>query len=242
MGQRRVCTQMGRFVATELARGPWDPGALHGGAPAALLMRAFEQLPAADGLVIARVTYEFVRPAPVGALFVRLRWSRPGRRVKLLEASLADPDGDRGRRARARCGSCAEPDRRRRVRAAPAGPRPRHGEPATSTHPRRPMFAPDAIEIRFISGALRTAGPGDGVVSPAPPPSPARSPHRCSGWRRPATSATGSAAQADVARPPVHQPRPDAVLDRAPRVSGSVSSPRRRSPAPAASGSPRACS
>ena len=41
--------QNGRFVATELARGPWDPGAQHGGAPAALLMRAFEQLPAADG-------------------------------------------------------------------------------------------------------------------------------------------------------------------------------------------------
>ena len=29
-------------MATELARGPWDPNAQHGGAPAALLMRAFE--------------------------------------------------------------------------------------------------------------------------------------------------------------------------------------------------------
>ena len=56
----------GRFVATELARGPWDPGAQHGGAPAALLMRAFEGLPGPEGLVLARVTYEFLRPAPIG--------------------------------------------------------------------------------------------------------------------------------------------------------------------------------
>ena len=53
-----------RFTATELARGPWDPNAQHGGAPAALLMRGFEALPAADGLQIARVTYEFMRPVP----------------------------------------------------------------------------------------------------------------------------------------------------------------------------------
>ena len=32
------------------SRGPWDPNALHGGAPAALLMREFERLPAAAGL------------------------------------------------------------------------------------------------------------------------------------------------------------------------------------------------
>ena len=33
-----------RFRATDLARGPWDPGALHGGAPAALLVRAVREL------------------------------------------------------------------------------------------------------------------------------------------------------------------------------------------------------
>src|SRR5947209_18218182 len=54
----------GRFVASELARGPWDADAQHGGAPAALLMREFERIPAADGLQIARVTYELLRPVP----------------------------------------------------------------------------------------------------------------------------------------------------------------------------------
>src|SRR5436305_883318 len=82
----------GGFTATDLARGPWDPDAQHGGAPAALLMHAFEALPAAPGLLIARVSYEFIRPAPLGALTVRADVIRPGRRVQLLEGSLIGPD------------------------------------------------------------------------------------------------------------------------------------------------------
>ncbi len=57
----------GKVVATELARGPWDPNAQHGGAPAALLMRAFEAMPATDGLAIARVTYELRASGPARA-------------------------------------------------------------------------------------------------------------------------------------------------------------------------------
>ena len=93
--------QNGRFVATELARGPWDAGAQHGGAPAALLMRAFERLPAAEGLTIARVTYEFLRPVPLGELTVVAEAVRPGRRVQLSEASVLTPDGTEVVRARA---------------------------------------------------------------------------------------------------------------------------------------------
>src|SRR5438045_654295 len=72
----------GRFVATEFARGPWDAGAQHGGAPAALLMRAFEGLPGPEDLVLARVTYEFLRPAPIGPVSVQADVVRPGRRVQ----------------------------------------------------------------------------------------------------------------------------------------------------------------
>src|SRR5512142_915299 len=91
----------GSISATELARGPWDPGAQHGGAPAALLMRAFEQLPAAEGLAISRVTYEFLRPVPLGELEVSAEVVRPGRRVQLLEASVSVPGGLEVVRARA---------------------------------------------------------------------------------------------------------------------------------------------
>ncbi len=150
--------QDGHFVATELARGPWDPGALHGGAPAALLMRAFEQLPAADGLVIARVTYEFVRPAPVGPLFVEAQVLRPGRRVQLLEASLLTAEGVEVSRARCLQIRAVEPGiPTTESVAAPSGPA--HGYDGKLKPPHRPMFTPDAIEIRFISGGWHTGGP-----------------------------------------------------------------------------------
>src|SRR6201999_332504 len=140
----------GRFVATDLGRGPWDPRSLHGGAPAALLMREFERLPAAAGLLLSRVTYEFMRPAPVGPLEVRAEVVRPGRRVQLLEGSIA-AGGVEVVRARAlqiqpAAAGTAGPD------DAPPPPGPEPGRPRELRAPHRPMFAPDAIEIRFVNG------------------------------------------------------------------------------------------
>jgi hypothetical protein len=146
--------QNGRFVATELARGPWDPDAQHGGAPAALLMRAFEAVADGDGLAMARVTYEFVRPVPLGELSVQADVVRPGRRVQLLEGSILTPEGVEVVRARAL-----------RIAPADAGgvvtegiaspPGPEHGEAHSLAPPHgKAMFAPDAIEIRFVEGTF----------------------------------------------------------------------------------------
>jgi hypothetical protein len=88
--------------ATGFSRGPWDPKAQHGGAPAAILMRALENLEDADhSLQLARVTYELVRPAPLGDLVVSAVVIRPGRKVQLLEATLSTPDGTEVVKARA---------------------------------------------------------------------------------------------------------------------------------------------
>ncbi len=147
----------GRFVATELGRGPWDPGALHGGPSAALLVRAFEQLPAADGLGLARVTYEYLRPVPVGPIEVHAEVTRPGRRVQLLEGSIVAGAVEvvRARALQiqiADAGGAHDPD-------GPPPPGPENGRPAELNPPHRPMFAPpDAIEIRFVSGSWG-AGP-----------------------------------------------------------------------------------
>ena len=57
-----------RCIPTELARGPWDPRACHGGPVSALLTRAIEQT-AGDSPVdwqIARLSIELTRPVPVG--------------------------------------------------------------------------------------------------------------------------------------------------------------------------------
>jgi acyl-Coa thioesterase superfamily protein/acyl-CoA thioesterase superfamily protein len=149
--------QDGRFVASELARGPWDPNAQHGGAPAALLMRAFERLPAADGLDLARVTYEFVRPVPLGELLVEAEVVRGGKRVQLLDGVIRTPDGVEVVRARAlqvqraQAGSSSD--------GAGALAPPETGRENDFAAPHRPMFSPDAVEIRFVEGEFSGTGP-----------------------------------------------------------------------------------
>ena len=77
-----------RVHATDLTRGPWDPGAEHGGAPAALLGRAIERVEPGADMRVARVTMELLRPVPLGELRVETEIVRPGRRVQLVAARL----------------------------------------------------------------------------------------------------------------------------------------------------------
>jgi hypothetical protein len=78
----------GRYVATELTRGPWDPGAQHAGPPSALLGRAVEQVEGSEAFQVGRVVFEILRPVPIGDVRVSSRVLRPGRKVRLVEASL----------------------------------------------------------------------------------------------------------------------------------------------------------
>ena len=146
-----------RFTATELGRGPWDPNALHGGAPAALLMEAFERCEPHPDLRLARVTYEFVRPVPLGELNVSVRVSRPGRRVMLLEASIEDEHGIEVVRARAL--RIVRSEVGDETSEPPAFPGPGAGELSDFDDSGLPMFATHALEIRFVEGAFRRPGP-----------------------------------------------------------------------------------
>jgi len=80
------------FVPTELARGPWDPNALHGGPSAALLAHAIESVPSEQPVVLARLTVELVRPVPMAPLRVETRPTTTGRKVQRVEASLIAGD------------------------------------------------------------------------------------------------------------------------------------------------------
>jgi Thioesterase-like superfamily len=150
----------GRFVATELASGPWDPNAQIGGAPAALLARAFELVPAADGLLLGRMTYDFIRPAPIGPVSVRTEVTREGRRVQLLEGAVL-ADGSEVVRARALrvCRASAGDSAARAVAPAPGPPGPEAGRSGQLPGLHRPRFATDANEVRFIAGGFG-GGPG----------------------------------------------------------------------------------
>lgn len=84
----------GRLLPTELARGPWDPQALHGGAPAALIADAFERHEPSGNTEIARLGYEFLRPIPFAPLILSVSTARSGRRVQELHGELRADTGE----------------------------------------------------------------------------------------------------------------------------------------------------
>lgn len=77
-----------RFVPTEHARGPWNPEALHGGAPAALFTAAFERMEPGAHLPIGRIGVEYLRPLTFAPMELSTRIVRPGRRVQELAGEL----------------------------------------------------------------------------------------------------------------------------------------------------------
>jgi acyl-Coa thioesterase superfamily protein/acyl-CoA thioesterase superfamily protein len=82
----------GRFVATESTRGPWSRDYQHGGPPAALLTRALE-LAAGGGVLLTRMTFDFLRPIPIAPLIARAEVIRAGAKVRRLQAALTTADG-----------------------------------------------------------------------------------------------------------------------------------------------------
>jgi acyl-coenzyme A thioesterase PaaI-like protein len=148
------------FVPTEHARGPWDHGALHGGAPAALIVSEFERIQPGEELPFARLSFEFLRPVPMAPLKLTTRISRPGRRVQALQAAL-EADGVTVCRASA-LRLVATPERLPELalgqvnaaRAQAIG-RPLDGQLVHfaldgSDHK---SFASSAMEMRFLEGA-----------------------------------------------------------------------------------------
>jgi hypothetical protein len=144
------------YVATELGLGPWYPGALHGGAPGALIAHALAGSVPDPGLRLTRITYEFVRPVMAGPVSVSIETVRPGRRVTLLDAFLRDGTGVEVMRAR---GLFARPSA---IAAGSDEPPPFAGPEdgvANDWVRGEPMFATHAMELRFVEGSFGAAGP-----------------------------------------------------------------------------------
>jgi len=144
-----------RFVAAPIARGPWDERMMHGGAPSALIARAIETAEPGSGLVVTRLTIDFLSGVPLGAVEVAASVVRPGRRFQVVEATL----GAGGRHAclaravRVRRADLPDAD------VAPPGPAPL---PAPGDGEALPLFFdrtgelfyPDACEIRHVAGEI----------------------------------------------------------------------------------------
>jgi hypothetical protein len=151
----------GLFEPSVHARGPWDPAAQHGGAPAALIARAVERLEAPGPMLLARLTVEFLGAVPLAPLEVTAEVVRPGRRLQLVEATVRADGADvcRARAVRLRREPVAVPET-----ALPAarwsGPEdleahyielPPHGQ--------EDGFARTGMELRFEEGAFMEPGP-----------------------------------------------------------------------------------
>ena len=149
-----------RFVPTAHARGPWDAGALHGGAPAALLARAVERFEPAEDLAVARLSYEFLRPVPLAPLELELAMLRPGRRVQLVGAGLRAGGVEVCRLTALRVARVPDDPE---LAAGPeplevAGPAALRRTPFVLDAGTGPSFAGTAIEMRFARGRP-AAGP-----------------------------------------------------------------------------------
>jgi len=146
-----------RYLPTDLARGPWTPDALHGGPPSALLASRLERAEGGEGMQVARVTVELLRPVPVRPLGVTTRLARPGRKVQLVEGSLWDGDREVARATvlRIRRAELPLPSGLERP-APPPGP----GSAASSRGPGTyRAFHSEGVEHRFVRGSTSAPGP-----------------------------------------------------------------------------------
>ena len=153
----------GRWQPTGYARGPWSPDALHGGPVAALLAGVLEAAAAehdpATAMHPARLSVELLRPVPMAPLATTTEVVRPGRKVRLVDATLSTDHG-----------TVVATARLLQIRAAevpsapvttdvqgPAGP-----EGIGRSRPIAPdqlHFHSHAIEHRFVSGGFGIFGP-----------------------------------------------------------------------------------
>lgn len=147
------------YVATELTRGPWDPGAQHAGPPAALIGRAIEGLDGAEDFQVGRITFEIMRSVPIGPVRVEARVVRPGRRVQMIEASLANDEGElvRARAWRLRTGTVDLPAEAVASTAPPA--LPERGSEFEFFPTGQNVGYHTAMEGRFVQGGFLDLGP-----------------------------------------------------------------------------------
>jgi len=149
-----------RYLATELTRGPWDPGAQHAGPPSALLARELERLPDAEQFQVGRVTCEILRSVPIGPVAVSARIVRPGRRVQLLEAELRDEGGEPLVRAsawRIRTAAVEIPPEALPAEEPPPGPE--QGAESEFFPTGQELGYHSAMEVRFVEGGFLEPGP-----------------------------------------------------------------------------------
>ena len=148
-----------RGEATELTRGPWSHGVMHGGPICGLLSWGIEREIDRRDLMCSRFTVEILSGVPVDTLEVSANVVKNGKRTAVVESSISHEDKIV---ARATSQWLPKPTQ-------PSG----YGTPVPTipleranpgAHPDmdypRPGFNADSVEMRVISGSTEESGPG----------------------------------------------------------------------------------
>jgi hypothetical protein len=143
------------FEPTDLARGPWDQNAQHGGAPAALIAGELERV--GGGRPFARIALHFVKPVPLAPLTLTTEVVREGRRARRLRADVRAGDEVVCFAYALQLQGGDDPMPEVALGARELAP-PSAGSPGISPAP-WPMFGGDGVEIQFVDGAFDTPGP-----------------------------------------------------------------------------------
>jgi hypothetical protein len=81
------------FVGTLLTQGGWHPEHQHGGPVQGLIARCVEEVPTLADMRVVRLTFDMVRPVPIGPrLDIRTSILREGKKIQLVEVLLVVGD------------------------------------------------------------------------------------------------------------------------------------------------------
>jgi hypothetical protein len=124
-----------------------------------LLGREIERVAGGEGFQVARVSFEILRPVPIGPVRVEAELVRPGRSVQMIEASLSGEAGEliKARAWRIRTSELDFPDDVVTTPAPPPGPE--QGDWPEFFATGQSVGYHTAMEWRSVSGGFREPGP-----------------------------------------------------------------------------------
>jgi hypothetical protein len=108
---------------------------------------------------VGRITYEVMRSVPIAPLCVEAKIVRPGRRVEMFEAALADESGESLMRAQGWRIRTEEVGFETPAPPSEPPPGPESGEPGEFFHTGYDVGYHSAMEYRFTAGAFMELGP-----------------------------------------------------------------------------------
>jgi hypothetical protein len=124
-----------------------------------LLGREIERLNDAESFHVGRVTFEILKPVPIGPVRVEAEVVRPGRSVQMVEATLSGEDGDlvKARAWRLRKGEVEIPDDVVSTPDPPPGPE--QGSQPDFFETGQDVGYHTAMEWRSVGGGFLEPGP-----------------------------------------------------------------------------------